>query len=168
MHGRIDGWRKTLQVFYLVLNCQENFTFPRMLAQEIMRMLEITSHIYNKFCTDFSKSQIVSRLALSLHKGINRNHFFFFFNQRFKIAMVQLPPFIIWRLFLQTVCATGKKQCQVLVTLHFFLFLCSEIHGWCQWTNVTNLVFCDNIPDTAYNWLWHTPFFLHTHQSFPR
>lgn len=139
-----------------------------MLAQEIMRILEITAYIHNKFCTDFSKFQIVSRPALSLHKGINRNPFFFFFilNQRFRIAMAQLPPFIIWRLFLHTVCATGKKQYPVLVTLHFFL--CSEIHGWCQWTNVTNLVFRDNIPVTAYNWLWHTPFFSHTHQSFLR
>lgn len=78
MHGRIDGWGKTLQVFYLVLNSQENSTFPRMLAQEIMRILQIIAHIYDKCCTDFGKSQILSIPALSLHKGMNRTIFFFF------------------------------------------------------------------------------------------
>lgn len=67
---------KTLQVFYLVLNCQENSPFPRMMAKEIMRILKIIAHIYGKFCTDFRKSQVLSRPALSLHKGINGNLFF--------------------------------------------------------------------------------------------
>lgn len=76
MHGRIDGWGKTLKVFYIVLDCQENSTFPRLLAQEIMKILEIIFHIYNKSCTDFGKSQILSGPAPSLHNGINRNTFF--------------------------------------------------------------------------------------------
>lgn len=75
MHGRIDGWGKTLKVFYIVLNSKENSTFPGMLAQEIMKILEIIVHIYNKSCTDFGKSQILSRPTLSLHNGINRNTF---------------------------------------------------------------------------------------------
>lgn len=79
MHGRIDGWGKTLKVFYIVFNCQENSTFPRMLAQEIMKILEIIFHIYNKSCTDFGKPQILSRPTLSLHNGINRNTFLIFF-----------------------------------------------------------------------------------------
>lgn len=104
MHGRIDGWGKTLPIFYLVLNCQENSTFPRMLAQEIMRILEIIAHIYNKFCTAFSNSKILSRSALSLCiRGLIKT-FFSVLSQKFRIAMTKLPPFIIWKLFLHTVC----------------------------------------------------------------